>query len=89
MVGARHKATATMRSRWDTCSASRCGASTGKTIGTYCREEIAGPLKLDFHIGLDPRHDPAMRRVIAARRRRRGSQTQWRRAIRSPLRGRR
>src|ERR1700730_7890812 len=39
---------------------------TGKTIGTYCREEIAGPLKLDFHIGLDPRHDSRCAEVIAA-----------------------
>jgi CubicO group peptidase (beta-lactamase class C family) len=39
---------------------------TGKTLGTYCREEIAGPLKLDFHIGLDPRHDPRCAEVIAA-----------------------
>src|SRR5208282_5387074 len=30
---------------------------TGKTLGTYFREEIAQPLGLDCHIGLDARHD--------------------------------
>ncbi|HKV54400.1 MAG TPA: serine hydrolase domain-containing protein [Candidatus Binataceae bacterium] len=39
---------------------------TGKTIGAYCREQIAGPLELDFHIGLDPRHDSRCAEVIAA-----------------------
>ena len=29
---------------------------TGKTIGTYFRDEIAGPLDADFHIGVDPQH---------------------------------
>ncbi len=29
---------------------------TGKTIGTFFREEIAEPLGADFHIGVDPRH---------------------------------
>lgn len=28
---------------------------TGKTIGAYFREEIAQPLKADFHIGVDPK----------------------------------
>jgi CubicO group peptidase (beta-lactamase class C family) len=27
---------------------------TGRSIGTYFREEIAGPLGADFHIGVDP-----------------------------------
>ena len=31
---------------------------TGKTPGTYLREEIAGPLKLDIHIGVDASFDP-------------------------------
>ena len=31
---------------------------TGKTPGTYLREEIAGPLKLDVHIGVDASFDP-------------------------------
>src|SRR5260370_5154752 len=39
---------------------------TGKTMGTYWREEIAGPLKLDFHSGLDARHDSRCAEVIAA-----------------------
>jgi CubicO group peptidase (beta-lactamase class C family) len=30
---------------------------TGKTPGTYLREEIAGPLGLDMHIGLDAKDD--------------------------------
>jgi CubicO group peptidase (beta-lactamase class C family) len=39
---------------------------TGKTIGTYCREEIAGPLSLDFHIGLEPKNDVRCAELIAA-----------------------
>lgn len=31
--------------------------TTGKSIGTFFREEIAEPLGADFHIGLDPKHD--------------------------------
>ena len=30
---------------------------TGKSLGTYFREEVAEPLGADFHIGLDPAHD--------------------------------
>ena len=30
---------------------------TGKTPGTYLRDEIAGPLGLDLHIGLDAKND--------------------------------
>ena len=30
---------------------------TGKTPGAYLRDEIAGPLGADFHIGLDAKHD--------------------------------
>ena len=30
---------------------------TGKSLGTYFRDEIAGPLGADFHIGLAPEHD--------------------------------
>jgi CubicO group peptidase (beta-lactamase class C family) len=39
---------------------------SGKSIGAYCREEIAGPLGLDFHIGLDAREDSRCAEVIAA-----------------------
>jgi len=39
---------------------------TGKSVGTYCREEIAGPLGIDFHIGLDARDDNRCAEVIAA-----------------------
>ncbi|HEV2171097.1 MAG TPA: serine hydrolase domain-containing protein [Candidatus Binatus sp.] len=39
---------------------------TGKTIGTYLREEIAGPLKLDVHMGVDASFDPRIAELIAA-----------------------
>jgi CubicO group peptidase (beta-lactamase class C family) len=38
----------------------------GKSIGAYCRDEIAGPLGIDFHIGLDARDDARCAEVIAA-----------------------
>ena len=31
--------------------------ATGKSLGTFFREEVAEPLGADFHIGLDPAHD--------------------------------
>jgi CubicO group peptidase (beta-lactamase class C family) len=39
---------------------------TGKTPGTYLREEIAGPLKLDIHIGVDASFDPRIAELIGA-----------------------
>jgi CubicO group peptidase (beta-lactamase class C family) len=39
---------------------------SGKSVGAYCREEIAGPLGLDFHIGLEAREDSRCAEVIAA-----------------------
>jgi CubicO group peptidase (beta-lactamase class C family) len=39
---------------------------TGKTIGAYCRDQITGPLAIDFHIGLDARDDARCAEVIAA-----------------------
>ena len=39
---------------------------TGKTPGAYLRDEIAGPLGLDFHIGLDAKHDARTADLIAA-----------------------
>ena len=39
---------------------------TGKTLGNYCRDEIADPLNLDFHIGLDAKHDQRCAELIAA-----------------------
>jgi CubicO group peptidase (beta-lactamase class C family) len=39
---------------------------TGKSLGAYCREEITGPLAIDFHIGLDARDDARCAEVIAA-----------------------
>jgi CubicO group peptidase (beta-lactamase class C family) len=38
----------------------------GRSIGAYCREEITGPLGIDFHIGLDARDDARCAQVIAA-----------------------
>ena len=38
----------------------------GRSPGAYCREEIAGPLEIDFHIGLDARDDARCAEVIAA-----------------------
>ena len=38
---------------------------TGKSLGTYFREEVAGPLGLDFHIGLDAKHDARTADYIA------------------------
>ncbi len=38
----------------------------GRTLGTYFREEIAEPLGLDFHIGLDPKHFPRCADMIPA-----------------------
>ncbi|SRR5579875_412264 len=39
---------------------------TGKTLGTYLREEIAEPLGLDFHIGLDASNDARVAQMIGA-----------------------
>lgn len=38
---------------------------TGKTIGTFFRDEVALPLKADFHIGLSEEHDPRVADLIA------------------------
>ena len=32
--------------------------ASGRSVGRFFAEEIAGPLGLDFHIGLPPRHEP-------------------------------
>ena len=37
---------------------------TGKSLGTFFADEIAGPLGADFYIGLDPRHDDRVATVI-------------------------
>lgn len=37
---------------------------SGKTLGTLFREEIAGPLGADFHIGLPPEHDARVGELI-------------------------
>ena len=39
---------------------------TGKGLGKYFREEIAEPLKLDCHIGLDAAHDARVSDLLAA-----------------------
>ncbi len=38
--------------------------AAGKTVGTIFREEIAGPLGADFHIGLAPEHDARVGQLI-------------------------
>jgi CubicO group peptidase (beta-lactamase class C family) len=37
---------------------------TGKSLGTYFRDEVAGPLGADFHIGLGPEHDARVADLI-------------------------
>lgn len=39
---------------------------TGKSLGTYFREEVAEPLGLDFHIGLAEEHDGRTAEMIPA-----------------------
>lgn len=41
---------------------------TGKTLGTFFREEVAGPLNADFHIGLPEEHDSRVGELIPAAR---------------------
>ncbi|MCS5636778.1 MAG: beta-lactamase family protein [Myxococcota bacterium] len=37
---------------------------SGRSIGQFFREEIAGPLGADFHIGLDPSHDARVGELV-------------------------
>jgi CubicO group peptidase (beta-lactamase class C family) len=37
---------------------------SGRTLGTFFAEEVAGPLGADFHIGLDPTHDHRVSDVV-------------------------
>jgi len=37
---------------------------TGRSLGTFFREEVAEPLGADFHIGLDPVHDARVGELI-------------------------
>jgi CubicO group peptidase (beta-lactamase class C family) len=39
---------------------------TGKSLGAYFREEVAGPLGIDFHIGLAAEHDARTAAMIPA-----------------------
>lgn len=39
---------------------------TGETVGGYFRDEIARPLGIDAHIGLDARHDERVAQMIGA-----------------------
>jgi CubicO group peptidase (beta-lactamase class C family) len=41
---------------------------TGRSIGRFFREEIAGPLGADFHIGLDPAHDARVGEMVPPER---------------------
>ncbi len=36
----------------------------GKTVGQYFRDEIAGPLAIDFHIGLPPEEDGRVAEIV-------------------------
>ena len=38
---------------------------SGKSLGTYFREEVAAPLGLDFHIGTGPEHDARIATMYA------------------------
>lgn len=38
---------------------------TGRSLGTFFAEEIAGPLGADFHIGLDAAHDGRVSNIVA------------------------
>ncbi|MEN8161668.1 MAG: serine hydrolase domain-containing protein [Myxococcota bacterium] len=40
---------------------------TGRSIGTFFREEVAEPLGADFHIGLDAKHDHRVGELIPPR----------------------
>lgn len=37
---------------------------TGKTLGTFFKEEVANPLNIDFHIGLAEKHVPRVSKLI-------------------------
>ncbi|MQY30831.1 serine hydrolase domain-containing protein [Nocardia aurantia] len=39
---------------------------SGRSVGTFFAEEVAGPLGADFHIGLAPEHDRRVAALIAA-----------------------
>jgi len=39
---------------------------SGKTLGTFFRDEVAIPLKADFHIGLPEEHEPRVAEMIPA-----------------------
>ncbi len=40
---------------------------TGKSLGTFFREEVATPLNADFHIGLSPENDSRVAELIPAK----------------------
>ena len=54
VVGAGHGVRATTPSPRGTSSARSIRRVTGQSIGAFFREQVAGPLGADFHIGLDP-----------------------------------
>jgi CubicO group peptidase (beta-lactamase class C family) len=49
--------------------------ATGRSVGTYLRDEIAGPLGLDFWIGLPEEHEPRVARLVGSGRDRGGERT--------------
>jgi CubicO group peptidase (beta-lactamase class C family) len=58
--------------------------ASGKTVGAYLRDEIAGPLGLDLHIGLDEAHDPRCAHVRPGPRPPAGEETLFDRILRDP-----
>ncbi len=38
---------------------------TGKSLGTFFKEEVSGPLNADFHIGFGPEHDSRVADLIS------------------------
>lgn len=39
---------------------------SSRSVGVYCREHVAGPLGLDFHIGMGPEHDHRTATILYA-----------------------
>ena len=57
---------------------------SGKTIGTYFREEVAGPLGLDLHIGMDEANDVRCAEVRPGPRPSDGAETLFDRLLKAP-----
>ena len=70
--GSRARDRAIMPRRSAISSAKLVRRVSGRPFDVFFREEVAGPLGLDFHIGLPEEHEPRVRRPSAPIRRRRG-----------------